>query len=275
MPAARGDEATGRWDGVAMPETTPPTRIPTPSPTAPRRGAGRVTALVVGSLIGLLALGLFAAGGALLWADGQKDAHGDLSTGPHRFASSSYAIASDDLDVDLDGAGRVLDPDRYGDVRLTATSRNGKDVFVGIAPTRDVEAYLARSAHATVTDVSTSPFRATYRAQDGTRRPTAPTSERFWAASSHGAGTQSVRWDVRDGRWSVVVMNADGTRGVDAGVGAGASLPFLTAAGWGSIGGGALLALVAAGLVAAGTRPPRPGAGASPAAPLAPAHAGI
>ena len=256
-----------------MPEITPPT--PTPTPTPHRSRPGRIAALVVGSLVGLLALGLSAAGGVGLWADGQKDADGYLSTGSHRLAASSYAIASDDLDVDLDGAGKVLHRDRYGDVRLAATSRNGKDVFVGIARTRDVAAYLGRSAHATVTDVSTSPFHATYRAHGGVRRPAAPASERFWAASAHGAGTQAVKWEVRDGRWSVVVMNADGTRGVDAGVSAGASLPFLPAAAWGSIGGGALLLIVAAGLVAVGVRGPRPGAGAGPAVPLTPAHAGI
>ena len=141
-----------------MPETTPPT--PTPPPAPRRSSAGRTVALVVAGLVGLLAAGLFAAGGVGLWADGQKDADGYLSTGSHRLAASSYAIASDDLDVDLDGAGTVLHRDRYGDVRLAATGRNGKDVFVGIARTRDVAAYLRRSAHATVTDVSTSPFHA-------------------------------------------------------------------------------------------------------------------
>ena len=42
-----------------------------------------------------------------------------------------------------------------------------------------------------------------------------------------GTGTQTLDWDVEDGNWSVVVMNADGSAGVDAGVSAGANLPFL------------------------------------------------
>ena len=194
-----------------MPEITPPT--PNPTPTPHRSRPGRIAALVVGSLVGLLALGLFAAGGVGLWADGQKDADGYLSTGSHRLAASSYAIASDDLDVDLDGAGKVLHRDRYGDVRLAATSRNGKDVFVGIARTRDVGGLPGpqrarhgdRRLHLAVPRDLPGPRRRPAAGRAGVRA--------LLGRLAHGAGTQAVKWEVRDGRWSVVVMNADGTRG--------------------------------------------------------------
>ena len=61
-----------------------------------------------------------------------------------------------------------------------------------------------------------------------------------------GTGRQAVQWDAKDGSWSVVVMNADGSPGVAADVDAGAKAPFLRAAGWGAI-GAALLPLLAAG----------------------------
>jgi hypothetical protein len=51
-------------------------------------------------------------------------------------------------------------------------------------------------------------------------------------------------------------MNADGSRGVDAGVSVGATVPLLTPLGWGLAGGGLLLALVAAALVVLGVRAP-------------------
>ena len=41
-----------------------------------------------------------------------------------------------------------------------------------------------------------------------------------------------MTWKVRDRDWSVVIMNADGSAGVDAGVRAGADVPFLAPAGW-------------------------------------------
>jgi hypothetical protein len=62
---------------------------------------------------------------------------------------------------------------------------------------------------------------------------------------------------VKRGDWSIVVMNADGSRGVDAGVSAGANVPILSAVGWGALGGGLVLLIAAGALVFVGVRDPR------------------
>jgi hypothetical protein len=232
-----------------MPDTT------TPSPTRRRRG-GHIAATIAGGIAGLVAMLMLAGGGALLWGDAQKDHDGYLSTGTDRFHTRTYAIRTDNLDVDTGGASSVLSHDLFGSVRLKATSHDGKRVFVGIARTSEVDAWLRGSAHATVTDVDTSPFHATYRT-DGGGRPGAPGEQGFWAAKASGTGTQTLAWDVEDGNWSVVVMNADGSAGVDTGVVAGAELPWLDEAGWIVIGGGLLTLAVAGGLIAIGLRGPR------------------
>jgi hypothetical protein len=234
---------------------------PTPSNAARGSRPPRTASVILGSLVALLALGLLGTGALALWGDAQKDDEGYLSTSKHRFAASTYAIASDDLDVDLGGAGSVIDRDHYGNVRLQASSNAGKPVFVGIARTRDVSDYLRGTAHSSVTDVDTSPFHATYETHHGAGRPAAPTAQRFWVASAHGTGRQTVTWDVKEGSWSIVVMNADGSRGVDAGVSVGADLPFLDEVGWGLIGGGLAALAIAGVLVLFGGRPPRPSAG--------------
>ena len=221
----------------------------TPSHTAQRSTAARIAALIGASIIGLLALVLIAVGGVSLWANGQKDDSGYLSTGTDRFATSTYAVATDNLDLDSRGAGWLINSDRYGKVRLKVDSRAGKPVFVGIARTSEVSRYLRDTAHAVVTDVSYSPFHAEYRAHAGAHRPTLPADQRFWVASAHGSGAQTLTWDVKHGSWSVVVMNADGSRGVDAGVSAGANVPILSAVGWGALGGGLLLLVAAGGIV--------------------------
>jgi hypothetical protein len=221
----------------------------TPSHTAQRSTAARTAALIGASIIGLLALVLIAVGGVSLWANGQKDDSGYLSTGTDRFATSTYAVATDNLDLDSRGAGWLINSDRYGKVRLKVDSRAGKPVFVGIARTSEVSRYLRDTAHAVVTDVSYSPFHAEYRAHAGAQRPTLPADQRFWVASAHGSGAQTLTWDVKHGSWSVVVMNADGSRGVDAGVSAGANVPILSAVGWGALGGGLLLLVAAGGIV--------------------------
>jgi len=233
--------------------------IDTNSHTGARPSAGgRIAALVAAGVLALLALGFLAAGGAALWANGQKDDEGYFSTGTDRFSTSTYALSTDQLEVDADEASDwVLDHDRFGQVRLRVTPRNDKPVFVGIAPTEDVEAYLDRTAHATVSDLDFSPFHADYRDHRGGRPSTAPSEQPFWTASAQGSDTQTVRWDVESGSWSVVVMNADGSAGVDAGISAGAKVPFLVPIAWGSLGLGAVLLVSAGGLLLVGARPPR------------------
>ena len=110
-----------------------------------------------------------------------------------------------------------------GDVKVTAESST--PVFVGIARTTDADAYLADVEHATLTD-----FRGGDPVYDttGTTAPAAaPTDTDIWVARSSGTGIQQVVWPVKNGDWSVVVMNADGSRRVSADVAGGATVPAL------------------------------------------------
>jgi len=234
-----------------MPDTSPP--------VAPRRrkSAGRIAALVAGGLAAFAALLMLAAGGALLWGNAQKDHDGYLHTGTDRFHTRTAAIATDNLDVETGGASDLLAHDLFGKVRVRAESHAGKPVFVGIARTADVDRYLRGTSHAIVTDVDTSPFKAEYRTVPSARRPARPAEQSFWTASARGNGRQQVTWKVRDGNWSVVVMNADASPRVDTGISAGADLPWLDEAGWATVGAGVLIALMAAGLILVGTRAPR------------------
>jgi hypothetical protein len=195
----------------------------------------RIASLVAASVLGLASLGLLALGGGLLWADSKKDDGGYLSTGRDPFTTETYALATENLDIDATGAGWFIDEDRYGTVRLRAESRDGKPVFLGIAPTRDAERYLSGVRHDLLTDLEYDPFQAQYREVGGSGSPGRPGAERFWAASAQGSGTQTLTWDVEHGDWSAVVMNADASRGVDVELSAGAEVPFLEPAGWGAL----------------------------------------
>jgi hypothetical protein len=224
-----------------------PTTTTAPSP--PLSG-GRLAVVIAGALVGLLATLLLMAGAAIYWADGKKDDDGYFATRGERFVTTTHAVASDDLDV----SGMPLGTDRYGKLRLKVSDRGGKPVFAGIARTSDVQAYLAGSAHATLTDVDFSPFEASYRTADGTRQPAPPATQDIWVASAQGPGTRTLDWDVKDGSWSVVLMNADGSAGIDAAASAGVNLPFLDDLGlWLWIAAAALLALAGA-LIAGGVR---------------------
>jgi hypothetical protein len=217
----------------------------------------RLITYISGSVVAIVAAAALAAGGVALWADGKKNDDGYITTSSHPFASSGYAVATDDLDIDKDGPGDLIGSSAYGHLQLKVDSRSDRPVFVGVARTADVERYLSRSAHSSVTDVDLDPFHADYRTLGGERQPAVPAEAGIWAASAHGPGSQTLTWKVRRGGWSVVVMNADGSRGVAANVSAGADVPFLSPLAWGLFGGGLLLALVASGLIAVGVRSPR------------------
>jgi hypothetical protein len=245
-----------------------------PELTVRRRGDGfgRVVLLVVGIFAALIGLGLVAGGGVVVWVDQvTRGDDGYVATGPEHFQTRSYALATEELDVHLDGPDRLLAEDVLGDVRLTATSTDPDvGVFIGIARTALAERYLGSIAHDQVTSVDLDPFEPTYAAHDGGAPGAAPASERFWSASASGRGTRTVVWTPEEGDWTVVAMNADGSPGVAVDVEAGAELPVLPwVAGFLLVGGafvlvtggflvylGARRAPVERGGVAAGTPTP-------------------
>ena len=225
-------------------------------PRTRSRGA-RIVLLVSAALASVAAVGALGLGALALWGESEKDERGYLSTNSQSFAAGTHAIATESLDMDLDGAEELVDSTSLGDVRLDVESQSGKPLFVGIARTDQVSSYLSDVSHTILTDVDFDPFEAFYSRQAGERSPAAPGGERIWAASAQGAGPQTLTWEVEDGDWSIVVMNADGSPGVQADISAGAKLPYLTEIGWSALGGGAILLLTAATLVVFAVRPPR------------------
>ncbi len=209
---------------------------------------GRIVLIVVGCLLGLIGLGIAVGGGVLVWAhETQRDRDGYFTTSAERFRTPTFALTSDEVDLGAEGnAGWGSDIGDLARVRVRATSAGARAVFVGIGPRRDVEAYLARVPHDQVSDVEFDPFRATYELQPGTLAPTPPGRESFWVARAEGRGTQTLEWDLEGGNWAVVVMNADGSRGVDADVALGVKVNILFPLGIGLLIGG--LVLLGAGI---------------------------
>jgi hypothetical protein len=182
--------------------------------------AGRVVALVAGIIVALVALGLLAGGGTLLWAHTtQRDDDGFYSTRSEPFRSPSYAIRTDDLDVGTEGPDWLFEEGRLATIRLRGRSeRPGKQLFLGIGPRSDVERYLVDVDHDVLVDFDVDPFTVEYRHEAGTREPGPPSSQTFWSASGSGA----VTWEVQEGDWVAVAMNADGARGIAADISVGA-----------------------------------------------------
>jgi hypothetical protein len=204
------------------------------------------------AVTGLIAFALFLAGGLLLWANGHyKDADGYLSTGSQRFNSREYAITTPNLQVGAGAPGFLIKADRYGEIRLQTMAKGGKPLFVGVARTSNVDRWLRGTSFSEVSDIDYAPFDATYAEHRGTRKPGPPSVQTFWAAT----GDHALHWDVQSGDWSVVVMNAAGSRGVAAAVSAGAKVPYIAEIAYSTLGFGLLFVVATAALTAYGTRP--------------------
>ena len=116
-------------------------------------------------------------------------------------------------------------------------------MFIGIGPEADVESYLRGVARDEIRDVD-SDGDPEYRRIPGTEIPAPPAEQGFWVASASGAGTQELIWEFSEGRWAVVLMNADTSPGVLAevtvGIRSGALLPIAVSM---LVAGGLLLAV--------------------------------
>jgi hypothetical protein len=130
-------------------------------------------------------------------------------------STGDRAVLAADIDV-FAGDRRMLLPEISG---ASLRVNDDEALFVGIGPTESVNRYLA--------------------AGEGP-----PTEQTFWATSADGTSAM-VDWDVEPGRWSAVVMNADGSPGVEGTVQATVpSAPLRLA--------GAILTAVGAGIAIVG-----------------------
>jgi hypothetical protein len=229
--------------------------------------AGKILVLIVGIVAALLALALLAAGAILLWADRTYREDGYLTTPTERFTTPTYALTKQGIDLDLGRGDWAADPERFGRIRITGESLNGKPIFIGIGPENVVDSYLRGVGHAEVEDLQYDPFEVEYRLVTGAAPPRPPLRERFWVAATGGTGERRLTWDVADGNWSVVVMNGDGSRGVDADLSLGARLSFLIWVAIGLLIAGVLVAIGSALLISLAFRKRPPPAPAPPPAP--------
>jgi hypothetical protein len=241
----------GSEPGVAIP--------PAAARPAPAAGssAGWAVMAVFGALGVIAALAMVAGGAAVLWVDQtQRDGAGFVMSPSERLATGTYAITAGyqrsgnalearSFAVDAHAPSWFFARDRLGTIRLHMKAAGTQPLFVGIAPAAAVRGYLGPAAHATVTDFRNGSGR--YDVHQGGAPVGAPAAQSIWAAHTSGGGDLALTWAVRQGAWTIVVMNADASRSVAADARIGARLGFL-----GELAAGLFAAGVASGAVAAG-----------------------
>ena len=197
---------------------------------------GRIIALAAGSVLLLISLALIAGGATLVWADTEQVHSGYVTTTTATYSTRGYALASDS--ITLHSQGLFVD-----EIRIRITSPDpSRPLFAGIAATGDVERYLSGVSYTTVNghDVTDHP---------GTEVPAAPAAALPWASRAQGTGTLMLTWAVRDGDWTVVVMNTDAHPGLSVRAEAGLSALALSWLAGELLGVGLLTGVTAAALI--------------------------
>ena len=204
---------------------------------------GRIVMIVVGSLLALIGFALLAGGTAGLIAYATQRTDGFFQTGEVRLASPTYAITSDRVDLESEPgeADWLVDRGALGTVRLRIDPGRPKTpIFAGIGPTADVANFLEGVARDAIRDIELSPDRVLYRRVPGEAAPEPPGEQSFWVAQLTTDTADELTWEVESGDWTVVLMNADASRGVDVDARLGIKVDWLLPA---------LIGLLIAGLV--------------------------
>jgi len=214
--------------------------------------AGKVALLVFGIIFLLVAVGLMFAGGTLIWVDqALKDDEGFITTDDIDLEPGTpgtqvtHAIITRPADIDLEEkwVWGVID---LATIKVEVKNNNSsKQVFIGIAKESDVEDYLNSVSYNEITEFRIHPYRVYYEYHAGSSEPEeAPTDQEFWEVSSSGAGTRSLEWELESGTWVLVLMNADGSAGIDLSGSIGIKVPWIIWLGIGLLIGGIVVLII-------------------------------
>ena len=206
--------------------------------------AGRIILLIFGILILLGSVPLLFGGGVLLWVHiALTDSEGFITTNYHTLERESYAIVTEPADIEFDeewnwgwGWHRAWDLGDLFTFKIEGSNNDpSKGIFIGVAEESDWKAYLSDVEYDEITDFSLDPFEVDYTNHPGSLLPAAPTSQTFWTANTSGTGTQTLEWQLETGTYSLVLMNQDGSSGVDLDMALGAKVPLIFGVGVGMV----------------------------------------
>jgi hypothetical protein len=188
--------------------------------------AARIVLLVFGILFVLAAFGLILGGGIVLAIDSSfKDNEGFFVTGFQPLQADSPAIISQPAEIHWDTGWQMRDRNPVTLKFEAYNDNNTRPVFIGIARSSDLTDYLKGSPYDEITGFDFAPNEMKLKHYPGTAGPPSPTAQNIWVASAEGTGHQTLKWDIANGDYSLIIMNADASSPVEAHISAGARLP--------------------------------------------------
>lgn len=176
------------------------------------RRAGTIALGISSVVLAVITAGLLIATAAMTWLYVQRDSDGFLESRRVILSTDRYAIASDELE--FEGVpDEWLPANLIGTFRVEAQSST-EPVFIGVAPSSDVDEFLDGVAHTRVSGIG-SFFRVDYEEVDGAGAPDDPAAQDFWVTKAQGQGNQRIEWEAESGEWTIVLMNADASGGME------------------------------------------------------------
>jgi hypothetical protein len=189
--------------------TTETLNYPPPTPAPADRSAARTGMVIGGSILATVGSVLALGGGGILAVGGSD---GTFSSGHHDVSTPTRALVSEVATIN--GTHEFTDALGQPRIRVNANAvKSDQPVFVGVGRKADVDRYLAGAEIDRVTDFDVDPFTLDKTRMSGEAKPKPPATQSFWVSKSSGSEAK-LDWKVRDGNYRVVVMNADGSRGV-------------------------------------------------------------
>ena len=146
------------------------------------------------------------------------------STESYAFVSESFKLdnnnnhqSNSDVKYEFDNYGKIIN------VRVTANS-----YFLGLARTSDVQQYLGNVQYEVVNDMHDQSV-STYSVNSGKNGSltTSPSEQSFWLVSGNDALYYTPSKSDFNQDLSLVVMNTDGSQGVDTNLQIGVNIPIL------------------------------------------------
>ena len=220
--------------------------------------AGKVLVVLFGGFLVLVGVPLLFSGTALMGVtQSLNDGRGYIGVSGVDLETDTQAIVFRPMHIDemvieeIDGPMERYwhpEPGDFINLKFTLDSNNGKNVFIGIAEESEASPIFAGKTYNAIIDIDmdgprdSSP-QITYRKYSGDPIEGSPTDLEIWTAHAYG-DELTLEWEPREGDYWIVIMNLDGSLGVDVDAGLGVKAPFLDLIGKGLLFGG----LVCSGL---------------------------
>lgn len=169
------------------------------------------------------------------------DEEGYIMSNTKRIQVSSYGVVVEDMDIDIDPVALRWFENRGGflSFKMTTESNNPeKAIFVGVARKADAYSYIEPMEYHNIVDYdfgwepgTSGSSQPQYMLHPGDAPTAPPTVHSYWIVQGAASGPQTIVWEPEAGNYYLVLMNADGSRNVDADIKLGVEVPFFAGLG--------------------------------------------